>query len=59
MSDFLEGELCGVNSCISIIKCNPNSSLKEIEKKLRSMIDQLSVGLSKEVKNSYLIDEEE
>ena len=58
MSEFLEGEICGINSCISVIKHNPNSSLKDVEEKLRSMLDQLSVGLSEDVRKSYLIMEE-
>ena len=43
--NYWKGKLHGVNDCIAVCKCNPELKAKDIEKKLRNMIDKLEVML--------------
>lgn len=54
-SVFIEGEIAGINAVIGLLKHNPGISIDELDLRLRSMIDQFGVGLSDDVRRSYLI----
>jgi len=53
-SEFLEGELCGVRACLSVLEHEPGISNEDLLGRLRNMIYQLSLGLDEVVANSYL-----
>lgn len=57
MSDFIEGELFGVDVAIKFLKLNSKLSSAEIIEKLESIKEQLGLGLSEEIRRTYLINQ--
>lgn len=54
MSDYHRGKLHGINDCIAVCKHNPELKAKDVEKKLRNMIDQLEAMIGDDVQKNYL-----
>ncbi len=57
MGDLLLSQLEGVNACIRVCRANPDLSGFELLDKFLALRDQISVGLSDDVKKTYLLED--